>query len=153
MAVFVCDAHLQVLAAFVSNDDVTIDISTSNVELHGATNVLASFGKDARPYFLDMLESPDKFGAAHVALTELTESPSWFSGKLDMNNSDNYDYNRMSCRANGNEFEIDEFTSQPPLKEWWDDYLLLARKREGSTLTGGIMTFGDFPFDQFDTEH
>ena len=68
----------------------------NTVELSGATSMLAAFGKDARPYFLDMLDTPDRFGAAHVALTELTEPPSRFSGKLDLSNSGNYEYNRMS---------------------------------------------------------
>ena len=68
----------------------------NTVELSGATSMLAAFGKDARPYFLDMLDTPDRFGAAHVALTELTEPPSRFSGKLDLSNSCNYEYNRMS---------------------------------------------------------
>lgn len=95
-AVFVCDKDLQVLAALASNDDVTIDESNNTVELSGATSMLAAFGKDARPYFLDMLDTPDRFGAAHVALTELTEPPSRFSGKLDLSNSGNYEYNRMS---------------------------------------------------------
>ena len=84
------------MAALASNDDVTIDESNNTVELSGATSMLAAFGKDARPYFLDMLDTPDRFGAAHVALTELTEPPSRFSGKLDLSNSGNYEYNRMS---------------------------------------------------------
>jgi hypothetical protein len=142
----VCRTHLHILAAMVSNDDITLDVSSATLELTGPSRVLAWFGDDSRPVFLNLLKSPDKFAAAHVALTELTEQPSWFSGRIELTKIGEQEYNRMSCRVDGSGLEIDDLDSQPPLKEWWDDYFPLAERREQSIVNGGIMMFGDLDF-------
>lgn len=125
----------------VSNDDVALDVSSQTLKLTGASRILAWFGKESRPIFLTLLESPDQFAAAHVALTELTERPSWHSGRIYTCQSGQLEFNRMYCDHDGKDVIFPELKVQPPLKEWWDDYFPLAEAREHSIVNGGLMFF------------
>lgn len=131
--------HLAVIGLFSGNRDVIYNPDTQALELVGATKLLLAFGKSSRPVFMRQLDHPNQFASAHIALAISTSSERWVA-HLD---GEPTNYLGMTFSASPPNLLFD-FESQPPLKQWWCEYLPRVTHREDQIVSSGVLMFPDF---------
>ena len=144
--------HLKLIAIFASNDDVVLNSSCKRIDVTGATSLIALFGTNARETLIQQLDNPNKFAAAHVALTQLESPNSKHQMALNIDGPEQ-NCNRMKYSLNGKSNLQFDLSGQPPLKRWWRDYLPRKDHREQLIVCSGILVFGDLEFPGLDDVH
>ena len=145
MALLVAKVHISILALAMSNSDLTYDDTSRRFELNGATLMMLALGQSSRESFVNRLDDPAKYAAAHVALTKLIE---FDPGVRKRNDDGKLEYLTLPFRhtiSNGLDFE---FSDSPPLKTYWRMYLPKYDAQGNYTLSG-LLLFGELDIDEW----
>ena len=102
--------------------------------------MLTWFGDGCRDQLIGKLNNPQKFAAAHVALTELTV---FSATSIPIEDSKSFQFVEMRYDLDPGNGLLFEFDPQLPLQKWWLDFLDSYDIRRNQTLCSGVLIFGD----------
>ena len=102
--------------------------------------MLTWFGNGSRDQLIANLNQPQKFAAAHVALTELTE---FTRTSIPIEDTKSFQFVEMRYDLAPGNRPLFEFDSQLPLQKWWLEFLDSYDIRRNQTLRSGVLIFGD----------
>lgn len=143
--------HLDCLALFMSNDDVVLNSNGDGIEITGAASIIAWFGSPAREILVRQLDHPNRFAAAHFALTEM--GPASDRPMRVRTDESEQCCNRMPYSLNASRELKFDFGCQPPLKRWWREYLRKKDRLDKLPISSGVVVFGDLDFTELDDDN